>query len=278
MRKGFLVFKAFVWMRRTSGDSCRLLRGRLTAKLFRLAVLAVGLALAWPTSGRADFIWFDDHWNFLLIGVPIGPGTTVKPDFGNAMADLANASGSAATITDPSMASSGDVTVSFSRRFQLLNNPNDSDVTLFGTLSGVLTSSSAAAKVFAGAGTIVDATISGTPVIITGAANVIAENDTDNESLLEPRADSAILADGIYTVEGTLEVMVSATQDPVGLAEARAGINWIVGVSAFPVSEPSTFLQLCFGVFVLFVARIAAGRAKARFTQTMKDKAVDRSL
>ncbi len=92
------MFKAFVWMRRTSGDCCQVLRGRFTAKLFRLAVLAVGLALSWPTPGWAHFIWFDDHWNFLLIGVPIGPGTTVKPDFGNAMADLANASGLAATI------------------------------------------------------------------------------------------------------------------------------------------------------------------------------------
>ncbi len=108
-------------------------------------------------------------------------------------------------------------------------------------------------------------------MIITGAANVIAENDTDNESLLEPRADSAILSDGIYTVEGTLEVMVNATQDPVGLAEAQADINWIVGVSAVPVPEPSTFLQLCLGVFVLFIARVAAGRAKARFT-TLRGK------
>ena len=230
------MFKTLVWM--------------------RVAVLAVGLALAWPISAQADFMWMGE-WNIALVGVAVGPGSTAKPNFGNVMVDLANASGTAATISDPTMASTADVTVSFMRQFKLFNDPEDSDVTLFGILSGALNSTSAAPKVFASASTLVDADIvGGFPIIITGAASVVAENDTDNEFLMTPVADSAILADGIYTVDGTLEVMVGASQSPVGLADANANVNWIVGVSAVPIPEPSTFLQLCLGVFLLFFASL----------------------
>ncbi len=182
-------------------------------------MLAVGLTLAWRTPSRADFMWVG-NWPVNKFDVTIGPATA-QTTFGSATADLANAGGSMAAVSDPNtLKSGGIVLVSFTRQFRLFNDPNGSDVTLFGTLSGALNASSRAA-ILADASGIGKAEIVNTltSIAVGDAAN--AFNSTDNTPVLMPKDDSETLADGFYTVSGSLKIEVNANQGPVARADAN---------------------------------------------------------
>ena len=218
-----------------------------------LAVLAVGLAFAWPAPSRGDFMWMG-NWQVNKFDAIGGPGTTVQPTFGDVTADLANAGGSMAASSDPNTVNSGGfLMVTFVRQFKLFNDPNDSLVTLFGTLSGTLNATSKAPGISADAGAISRAQIVNTLTSIAAGDAALAINSTDNTFVLMPKDDSELLPDGMYTLSGSLRVDVTVNQAPVGIADANANVNWIVGISAVSVPEPPAFLQLSVGASVLLV-------------------------
>jgi hypothetical protein len=75
-----------------------------------------------------------------------GLAATAQTTFGDVTADLANAGGTMAAISDPNSVNSGGfLMVTFMRQFKLFNDPYGSEVTLFGILSGALNATSGAA-------------------------------------------------------------------------------------------------------------------------------------
>ncbi len=135
------MFKSSTLARRACGERRQLPRRRFPSRGHWLAVLAAGLALVWPTPGQADFMWKDPTWTVNKFDVIGGPGTTAQTTFGSLTADLANAGGAISASSDPNTVNSGGfLVVAFARRFRLFNDPDDSDVTLFGNLSGALNS------------------------------------------------------------------------------------------------------------------------------------------
>jgi hypothetical protein len=232
------------------------------------AVLATGLALAWPTPGRADFMWVDPTWTVNKFDVIGGPGTAARPAFGNVTEDLADASGFMMAVSDPNTVNSGGfLNVSFSRQFKLFNDPQGSDVNLSGTLSGTINTTSAAPAIAASSNGFGEAEIlqMGVPQLgITAVGNAIAINDTDNTFVLETPNDAGSLPDGIYSVSGSLRIEVKVNLGPVAIASADTNLDWVVGLKAQDIApEPPAFLQLSAGGFVL-LARLGRRRARGR--------------
>jgi hypothetical protein len=219
-------------------------------------LLVIGLILCWPTFSRADFIWVGD-WAFTLGSMTAGSSSTAMPNFGSTTAALADASGTASAVSDPTVKASGQLTVTFAREFMLVNDPLGSHVTLFGTLSGALNTTSAVKNVAARANVFVDADIldnmGATQITLLDSAAAVARKGTDNVPLLKPLSNSVPLADGTYTVKGTLDLTVSTDMGAVAIADVNANANWIVGVSARSIPEPRALEQVCVAMVVLSV-------------------------
>jgi hypothetical protein len=227
-------------------------------RFLKSVVLAAGLALVWPRLAHADFLWMDATWTVNKFDVTAGPGTTAQPTFGAITADVANAGGTLAANSDPNTVNSGGfVRVAFMRRFRLFNDPDDSDVTLFGTLSGSLNSTSAAPGISASTNVVGNAELRDVPGgelhnFLTSVKGTLALDDTANEVVMEPSENSRILPDGIYSLSGTFEIDVKVDQAQVGIADASADLNWVVGITAQRiVPEPPAFFQLTAGTSVL---------------------------
>jgi hypothetical protein len=234
-----------------------------------LAVLAAGPALAWPTPGRANFMWVDPTWTVNKVEAVGGAGAVAQPAFGSVTADLADASGFMMAVSDPnSINSGGFLNVFFARKFKLFNDPFGSDVNLFGTLSGTINTTSAAPGIAASSNGHGEAEIlqMGVPTAIgiTAVDTAIAINDTDNTFVLETKNDAGELPDGVYSVSGFLRIEVKVNLAPVAIADANTNLDWVVGLTAQSiVPEPATFLQLGAGGFVL-LARLGWRRARGR--------------
>jgi len=213
--------------------------------------MAGALALMLPTAGRADFMWLAPTWTANQFDVIGGPGATAQTSFGPKTADVADAGGMISATSDPNTLNSGGfLMVTFSRSFQLFNDPNDSDVTLFGVLSGLLNTTSAAPAIAASTDALGEAAIYDVPGgnsfnSVTAVANAIAINDTDNVGVLDPQESSMVLADGVYTISGSLMINLRVNQAGVGIGDANADINWLVGLTAVSiVPEPASYLLL----------------------------------
>ncbi len=217
---------------------------------FAPAVLAAALTLLCPTPAKADFTWLAPTWTANPFDVIGGPSAMAQPTFGPVNADLANSGGSISAGSDPDTANSGGfVMVTFSRTFVLFNDPYQSEVTLFGTLSGALNSSSAAA-ILAENSVLASAEITSVPDggafnFITAVDSSLAANSTDSKAVLTPTENTLDLPDGTYTVSGSLLITLSVEQAAVGIADSNADVNWVVGLTATKiVPEPSTCLLL----------------------------------
>jgi hypothetical protein len=258
------MFEPSVWMRAVRGARRQASRDRCLTRGIRLAVLTVGLALVSPTASWADFMWMDNQWNVNKFDVTIGPATA-QTTFGDVTADLANSGGSMTAISDPNTVNSGGfLMVTFMRQFKLLNDPYGSEVTLFGILSGALNATSGAAIMADASGSGMAEIVESPLIFIFALDTALANNSTDDKFVMQPESRSGILSDGIYTVSGSLMVEVNVMQGQMAIANANADLSWIVGISAVPVPEPATLLQVGAGCSVLlFWARRHRMRAAA---------------
>ena len=217
--------------------------------LFAPAFIAVSLALIFATPAEADFKWVDPTWTLAFMNPTLGPSAVANPSFGSNTADIANAGGTISANSDPNTANSGGfVTVTFSRQFELFDDPDDeADVTLFGALSGTLDTTSAAPKIAVATDATGQATIENVADrisfnSISATDSAIAIDETDNVAVFMLKEDSMTLDDAVYTLSGELTINLRANQGPTAIAAANADINWLVGLTVTP--EPASYLEL----------------------------------
>ena len=225
----------------------------ISPRFFPLLVMSCLMTLVPTQSFASTFTWLDANWNVSLLPiVTSGMGQAARAFGTNAIANgqILNTdsntalSRSESTVTGTNAEAS--TSVQFERTFELDGSPDGWNVSLLGFLSGVLT--------------LNDPTGIGEALVLP-VANLFDEDDAlvlsiggsrsqqedGGTNFFNPYSDTAVLDDGIYTIEGSLKTIAVSLpgNGPVGAQSLFFDGGWAVGVQATPIPEPSTMLLFC---------------------------------